>query len=342
MFLYATSPLVVFFDRMPFDPSPIPFFTVLYLFALVKWLKGNLNYFPIILLLLSILYNLELATFTLAFPFVLIFAYGCLKKKNWVKGLLNKKLILFSFVLPLIAMLPILVYDFSNGFKQTVVFLGWTFYKPFSFLFSHQSGNLVENLSVVAVFGLQNLQKLIFQESLLMSLILFMAGICLISFQVFKNRKLDEAKTILLFLLGISLLGIIVNQTPSDAYLPIVLPFVIFVIAILFAQMLKIRLLKYIAVSLLVLIIIFNSYTVFKNNLVPNFTSRINAVDEIIKLANNREYNLVGKGAGSQFSSFTMNYEYLLWWKGRPVSNVNAKIKIVVWESPKGIIIYRR
>ncbi len=342
MFLYATSPLVVFFDRMPFDPSPIPFFTVLYLFALVKWLKGNLNYFPIILLLLAILYNLELATFTLAFPFVLIFAYGCLKKKNWVKGLLNKKLILFSFVLPVIAMLPILVYDFSNGFKQTVVFLGWTFYKPFSSLFTHQSGNLVENLRTVAAFGLQNLQNLIFQESLLISVLLFVAGFCLVFYQAIKSRKLNEPKSILLFLLSVSLLGIILNQTPSDAYLPIVLPFVIFVIAILFAQMLKIRRLKYIAISLLVLIIVFNSYAVFKNNLVPNFTSRINAVDKIIKLANNREYNLVGRGAGSQFSSFTMNYEYLLWWKGRPVSNINVKTKIVVWESPKGIIIYRR
>ena len=340
--LYAASPLVVFFDRMPFDPSPIPLFTVLYMFVLVKWLKGNVNYFPLALLLLAILYNLELATFTLFFPLLLIFAYGFLKKRAWAKEVFNKKIISLSLILPTLIMLPVIVYDFSNGFKQTVVFVGWSLYKPFSFLFHHSAGNLLVNLKIVADFGLLTLQRLIFQDSLLISLLLFVGGICLVFLQVLRNRKLNEPKSVLLFLLVISLLGIIVNQTPSDAYLPIVLPFIIFSIAMLFDQMLKIKSLKYVSVLLLTIIIVLNSYVIFKNDLTTEFKDRLAAVNEIIKVANNQEYNLLGRGAGSQFSSFTANYEYLLWWKGHAVSKRNVWLKIVVWESPKGIIIYKQ
>src|ERR1035437_2064087 len=213
--MFASSPLIISFDRMPFDPSPIPFFTVLYLFALVKWIRGNVNYFPVILLLVAILYNLELATFTLSFPFVVILIYGLFKKTDWVNKILNVKIVSASLILPVIVMLPVIIYDFSNGFKQTVVFLGWTIYKPFSFLFHHSSGNALANYKIVAIFGLQNLQRLIFQESLLVSFLLFFAGLCLIIFQVLKNRKLIVSKSLLLFLLLISLLGIVINQTPS-------------------------------------------------------------------------------------------------------------------------------
>lgn len=340
--LYATSPLIVSFDRMPFDPSPIPFFTVLYLFALVKWLKGNLNYFPVILFLLAILYNLELATFTLAFPFVLIFVYGLFKQSGWVKGLLNKKTVSFSILLPVLVMLPVIIYDFSHGFKQTVVFLGWTLYKPFSFLFKYSSTNLITNLKVIADFGLINLQRLLFQDSVLFSLLLFAAGVCLLFFQVFKNRKLNDAKSILLLLLAISLLGIVVNQTPSDAYLPIAFPFVIFVSAILFEYLFKIRFLKLIVAIVLTLAILLNSCEIFRNDLTAELKDRISSANKIIKIADNQKYNLIGRGVGSQFRSFTMNYEYILWWKGHPVSNENVRTKIVVWETSKGIIIYKQ
>jgi len=291
---------------------------------------------------LAILYNLELATFTLAFPFVLIFVYGLFKQSGWVKGLLNKKTVSFSILLPVLVMLPVIIYDFSHGFKQTVVFLGWTLYKPFSFLFKYSSTNLITNLKVIADFGLINLQRLLFQDSVLFSLLLFAAGVCLLFFQVFKNRKLNDAKSILLLLLAISLLGIVVNQTPSDAYLPIAFPFVIFVSAILFEYLFKIRFLKLIVAIVLTLAILLNSCEIFRNDLTAELKDRISSANKIIKIADNQKYNLIGRGVGSQFRSFTMNYEYILWWKGHPVSNENVRTKIVVWETSKGIIIYKQ
>jgi hypothetical protein len=338
--LYATSPLIIFFDRMAFDPSPIPFFTILYLSALYKWLKGNVYFFPLILMLLAILYNLELATFALVFAFVLLFAYGFWKKKQWVKELVNKKIIVLSLSLPILIMLPVVIYDFSHGFKQTVVFLGWTLYKPFSFLIKHSASNTSFGFPTIINFIGVTLQKLIFNQSLAISVLIFSLAMIALIFSIKKTRSVS--KILLAFLLLISLGGILVNQATSDAYLPILFPFVIFSVAILFAQISKVKQFSYLLIPALLLIVLLNFYAVFHNDQTTEFKNRLTATEKIIKLANNQRYNLIGRGAGSQFESFTMSYQYLLWWKGHPVSNQTVQTKIVVWEMPKGIIIYKQ
>jgi 4-amino-4-deoxy-L-arabinose transferase-like glycosyltransferase len=338
--LYATSPLIIFFDRMAFDPSPIPFFTILYLFALYKWIKGNVYFFPLILMLLAILYNLELATFALVFAFVLLFAYGFWKKKHWVKELVNKKIIVLSLSLPILIMLPVVIYDFSHGFKQTVVFLGWTLYKPFSFLIKHSASNPSFGFPAIINFIGATLQKLIFNQSLTISVLIFSLAMIALIFSIKKTRSVS--KILLAFLLLISLGGILVNQATSDAYLPILFPFVIFSVAILFAQISKVKQFSYLLIPALLLIVLLNFYAVFRNDQTTEFKNRLTATEKIIKLANNQRYNLIGRGGGSQFESFTMSYQYLLWWKGHPVSNQAVQTKIVVWEMPKGIIIYKQ
>jgi hypothetical protein len=139
--------------------------------------------------------------------------------------------------------------------------------------------------------------------------------------------------------LVISLTGIVINQTHSDAYLPVVFPFVIFTVAIFFSKLFSNKFLTLTVILLLVLVVEVNSFQVFRNDSTPEFKNRLNATDEIIQLSNNKPYNLIGKGEGSQFASFTMNYQYLLWWKGHPVADKNVKTKIIVSESAKGIII---
>ena len=335
--LYAASPLIISFDRMPFDPSPIPFFTIIYLYALYKWVSGNAKYFPIILLVLAALYNLELATFTLAFPFVLIFAFGVFKKKKWIKGLADKKIIFFSLVLPLLIMLPVIVYDFSHGFKQTVVFLGWTVYKPFSFLIKHSNGGFLSNINIMITFALNNIQNLVFKSNLVIAFGIFMFSLFSLVWAVLKTK--EPGKVLLALLLAVSLLGIIVNQTPSDAYLPIVFPFAIFSIGILFDYLLTFKFLKHISIFLLSAVLLVNLFLAFNQDKAMELKNRIAAADKIIALSGGQEYNLAGEGRGSEFRSFTMNYEYLLWWKGHPVSNKIVKNKIFVSESSIGIVV---
>ncbi len=340
--LYAVSPLIVFFDRMPFDPAPIPLFTLLYFYCIYKWLKGQALYFPLIMILLAILYNLELATFSLFFPLLFIFLYGLYKRKHWISNIFNKKIISYSVIGFITVMVPIIVYDFANGFKQTIVFLGWVFiYKPFSFLFKHSQDGANSGIAVVVKFLLQNIQRIVFEASLAISLFLFSLSLIMTVKDLLKknNFNLENPKLLLLIFLITSIGGILINKSPSDAYLPITFPLIILLIALFFDYLVKNERIRYVSIAFLGLIIIFNFYSSYKAGLTNGFRERMNAVNEIIELARGREYNLIGKGPGSQFKSFTMNYEYLLWWKGYAPAGKDVKLKIVVSETPKGIII---
>jgi 4-amino-4-deoxy-L-arabinose transferase-like glycosyltransferase len=335
--LYASSPLIIYFDRMPFDPSPIPFFTLLYLFSLFKWVKGELKYFSFAIFLIAILYNLELATFTLVFPFVLIILYGLVKHRSWLTGLINRRIAVISLAALLIPMFPVVVYDFSHGFKQTVVFLGWTIYKPLSSLIKHSSGNSGSNFGLVINFILTSLQKIIFQFNLEIAIVIFILSLAYLFYVNIKHFRVESSRFLLLFLLLVSLFGILVNQAPSDAYLPILFPFLMFLLALFFEKLLNKKILKYFVYLVIGLIVVVNGYSSIKNNYGYTLNQRLIAVNKIISLAKNHKYNLVGQGTNSQFQSFTMNYEYLLWWKRYPLSSIDQKVKIFVSEDDKGI-----
>ncbi|MEK7160289.1 MAG: glycosyltransferase family 39 protein, partial [Patescibacteria group bacterium] len=341
-FLYAVSPLIVFFERMPFDPSVVPFFTILYFYFVFKWVKGDRKFFPLILFFLALLYNLELATFILFFPFILILVYGFIKRRDFAIKLLNLKYLFYSLIFLTVPMIPVLIYDFSNGFKQTIVFLGWVIYKPFSFLLNSQQANNLESGSSVINFILLNIQRIVFYPNEIISLLLFLSAFAYLAYSVYKEKNIFlNTNTLLLLFIVISLFGIILNKTPSDAYLPIIFPFVIYIIAIFFDQLLNLRRIKYIVVVTIFILFSVNFYSAYQNTLKPDYQNRIKAADEIIALTKGREYNLVGKGEGSWFESFTMNYEYLLWWKGYPPSDEKVKLKIIIKEEKTGISVYK-
>ncbi len=325
--LYASSPLIVFFDRIPFDPGPIPFFTLLYFYSIFKWLKGEKKFFPVIFLLVAILYNLELATFTLVFPLLIIFFYGFFTKKDWLLKILKKDTLLWSLVLFLIPMIPVIIYDFSHGFNQTIIFLGWTIYKPFSALIKHSFGNSFSSLSTTIFFLFESVRKILLINNQIASILIFLTGSFILINKI--RLKRDTASAILVLISFFSLGGILINQTSSDAYLPIIFPFIILTAAIFFDYFIKVF--KPTAL-ILVGVILLNSLATLSSDKINYFAERMMVTNKIIKLAQGQNYNLVGKGEGSQYESFTMNYEYLLWWKKNPVSKKNEKLKIVIYE----------
>ena len=65
----------------------------------------------------------------------------------------------------------------------------------------------------------------------------------------------------------------------------------------------------------------------------------IKAAKQILNIADNKEYNLIGKGQGSKYESFTMNYEYLAWWLSNAPSRKENATKIYVTESANGISV---
>ncbi len=337
-FLYTTSPLVIIFDRQAFDPSLMPFFTVLYFFSLVKLIRGERRYLPLSIFILVILYNLELASFTLIIPFLLVLFFLFKFKTGYLKTLFSKNLILLSIFAFLIPMTPILIYDFSNGFKQTLVFAIWIGYKFLGLFFSNHSGGI--SLLDIYRFITNKLQILIFAENYLFANLLFVFSILYLIFNSLKNKSnFLNSKFILLLFILTTLAGVIVNKTPSDAYLPISFPFIIFAIAILFDHLYNNKYLKYFSIFVLFVIFTYNFNFIYKQSFAPEIQKRQIAVQKIIALTNGSKYNLSGKGMNSQFESFTMNYEYLLWWKGHQPSKVPQKMQIVISEESGGIMI---
>src|SRR3989344_7673418 len=127
--IYATSPLVIQSDRFAYHTSPISFFTLIFIFFVYKWLKGNPVFFALSIVSLGVLYNFELATVSLFGVLFILLFYGIIGRKSWALKIFECKVFLisiFGFIAP---MAPVIIYDFKNGFPQTLVFGGWIFYK---------------------------------------------------------------------------------------------------------------------------------------------------------------------------------------------------------------------
>lgn len=342
--LYATSPLVIYYMRLPYHTSPISLFVIGLIFSLYKIVQNKLGYLPLAIFLLTILYNFEIATVVLWGVLIFVLVYKFFKDRKRFRQIFNKKIITFSLFSLLTPLLPMILYDVRNGFPQTLKFLAWGFYRAAS-LFGY---NTYQAFSVNKIFSMSNFlfsnfKKLIFVQSNFVSFIILVAMASWVAYVFFKKEKNSSYYLILLFLF-IPLIFVILNQTPSDAYLPIFFPIVI----LLFSSFLDFIMMKKIMlIPVFIFIVILaagNVYFMLKNNFLFDESSKLFTLDkriqtahQILNKAQNKDYNLIGKGDGSKYESFTMNYEYLTWWLGHAPSKKKELTKIYVSESANGI-----
>jgi GT2 family glycosyltransferase/4-amino-4-deoxy-L-arabinose transferase-like glycosyltransferase len=343
--LYATSPLVITFSRTPYHTDPIPLFTLLYIYSLCKWIKGNSTYFPLSIFLLAVLYNLELATSVLLFVLLAVFFFGLWKKKDWIKIIFNKKIIIYSLLAFLIPMFPVLIYDFNHNFPQTVGFIAWIGYRIlrlFGFPSVHGDDQSTQSNSMVS-FAFYYYQYLIFAANWLITLVIFifsfvMLGINII--EIARKKSHNVGQILFVVWLLISLIGYFVNQTSSEAYIPIFFPAMIFLVATLFDRIMKIHFFIIPIAILIIFIAFMNSYYIYlleSSTYKSGLLNRLSIAREIISSSHGNKYNLFGIGPGSKFESFTMNYEYLTWWLGHSPSKSPQKLKFIIEENSKGI-----
>jgi len=353
--IYAFSPVVILSARMSYHTSLIPLFILLFIYSLINFIKGKKYFFPLSIFSLVILYNLELQTSILTILFILILTYGFIKKTVWFRNILNKKTVVISLVALFIPMLPILAYDINNGFPQTIVFGGWILYKGVSFfmkLFEGGSTNLGDYILIFDYFY-EFVRKLLLMQSGIISLIVFLSSVIFIFYKLIKEKVTEEENlgiflifTILLFLTG----GILVSKTPSDAYLMSLFIPSILIVSIMLDFISRNKKI-YLATLLIVLLISFTNmfhlisndyFTGIKKNFGPNLLDRIVSVKEIIKDSKDKTITIIGRGEGSQFESFTDNYEYLLWFYAKEPKEKNGEIIYVLSESRRTITIDRR
>lgn len=347
--LYATSPLTILHSRTPYHTSPIPIFTLLFIFSIYEWLRGNNIFFPLSIFFLAILYNFELATSILWSVLLVILLYGIWKKKEWMVKLLNRKIIIYSVVAFLIPMIPILIYDSNHNFPQTLKFAAWIAYRILMFFGfpSIHGENQSINFNSITTFSFHYYQNLIFAASntIAFIILLFSFGILFIDiYRLFKGRIRSIGFITLALWILISFVGYFVNQTFSEAYLPIFFPALVLLAAFSFDKIMKIKVFFIPTVLLIIFIVSVNSYFIISSEYSVkglNFSKRLAIVKEIVKKADGRSYNIVGIGNGSQFESFTMNYEYLAWWLGHPPSKLSQKLKYIIKERGNDVFLMK-
>ncbi|MCL4418566.1 glycosyltransferase [Patescibacteria group bacterium] len=332
---YATSPIVIGLARMPYHTSPIPLFTLLFIYFFYKWIQDKASYFPYVILFLLVLYNFELATQVLLFVLLVYLFYGVVRGKAYVSQIKNKKIIFACFSIFLVIMFPIIAYDISHGFVQTLKFAAWMFLSPLLSQASHNS------LSSVISFMASNYQRLIFISNGFVAIMILIFSFIFMIYKLYIFRSIDKAFKSSFFLIAlfiiIPVVGFMVNRTPSEAYLPILFAPIIILTALFWDSMLNLKKLKLVAFATLFFVVTMNTvgffYEIRNSELfgLP-FYQRANIAIIIINESWGKEYNIIGKGPGSQFRSFTMNYEYLTWWLGHGSSEKAVPLKFIVEE----------
>ncbi len=346
--LYATSPLTIMNSRFAYHTSPIPLFTTLYILFLYKWINGKNFYFPLTLFILGILYNLELATVSFWLVLIIMLVYGFWKKTKWLKNIINKKIIFLSFFSFIVPIIPIIIYDTNHNFTQTLGFGAWMAYRSINFIISLKDSFAPHHSSMLP-FLYDNISRLIFMHNGKVALIIFLSFLLIFFVGIYKMflKKQYNKGYLLLALIFTSLsLGIIISETPSDAYIPAFFPSVFMILALSIHKLMSKKYLFYPTLIFVVVIIVTNSYLLIKNNynLTPDrkgvtFVDRMSSAKEIVRIANNREYNLVGKGWLGDFKSYTMNYEYLAWWLGNAPSKNKSSLVIYISEDKDKISV---
>lgn len=345
--LYATSPLAVYYMRFPYHTSPIPLLIIPLIFSFYKIVKNKFSYLPFTIFLLAILYNFEIATAVLWPVLIGVLISKFFRNRKSFMFLFSKKIIAFSLFSLIIPLFPMILYDVRNGFSQTLKFFVWTFYRTVSFfVYNQQHEFSIDKIIVMFNFLFNNFTKLIFAQSGLISLIIIICTIAWVVYFIFQKKEKSKSYNLIFFIFFAPLLLIILNQTPSEAYLPILFPTGILILSLFINYIMFIK--KMLLSTLVLLIIIVfgninfmlkNDFSFDKSDSMFTLDKRLKTSHGILNIAQDKDYNLIGRGFGSEHESFTMNYEYLTWRLGHAPSKDRQKLKIYISESASGIKI---
>lgn len=343
-FFYATSPLIVLFDRYPYHQSLISIFTMFFIFSLWKIEKGS-KYVPLAFFLFGLLMQLELSNLALL-PILLIWIFLYRRKINF-------KLFAFSVSAFLFTWLPKIIFDFNNGFTQTVGFAAWIAHKlPLvNSLVGDQSvkKGILEMVSLIFTF----LSRIIFWPSpavtgLLLLIIVAVVGWRSVSKRAVREiRNLEERRGAQLLLLWflIPCVVFLVQGSPSESYVPVLFGAISLLTGV-GVGLTRRRLARLIVTTGVVAIGIFNIYLLLSNDFFiktgrNSFVDRNYNLDQslainqkmaefIVNNANGRKFNLIALGNFGNFSSSTNSLYYLTWYLGNEPSGERENIQYFI------------
>src|SRR5581483_3732568 len=101
-----------------------------------------------------------------------------------------RRILFQSISFALIPMIPMILYDFSHGFAQTIKFPIWILYQPFHVLGfpAFHSDIIPYSWSEFLLFIFPKVQQLIFLPNGTISVVLFFAGVVALLYQSIKTK----------------------------------------------------------------------------------------------------------------------------------------------------------
>jgi len=338
-FFYATSPLIIIFDRFPYHLSLVSLFSIFFFIALYFSFNNHI-FFVIAASLFGLLMQLELSNLVLL-PILLIVLLEIREKMKLNFFVFS----LFAFLIPWV---PKIIYDFNNGFTQTIGFIAWIFHKLplFSLFFGSQEGiSLLGRINLIFVF----LSRIIFWKSVLLSTIIFIFSLFVLA-KEFKFRERLDNKGLYLVLLWLffPLFGFIIHGSPSESYIPILFAPISLLVSFCVSCVPRQRLGGYFWI-ILVIMGIFNGYFVLshhyflltgkydtaveKYNVGQSFSLTKEMAEFIVNDNQGKPYSIVTIGNLAEFSSSKLNLTYLTWYLDKGESDKKESLTYFVYNN---------
>jgi 4-amino-4-deoxy-L-arabinose transferase-like glycosyltransferase len=336
--LYAISPLVVTYSRSSWNPNPMPFFSLLTLYATYKALaKNSAKLFVISGFLFGIAMQLHyLALFLGAIILAYILLYWFVfSKKNFLKLIKQYAYVLIGFV---IGWSPFLAFEVRHGFMNTTSIFkfifhskdingGGAFFDIVGGVFFRVFGRLTLNFPSYEKFPMWSSLGIGFWNYATYLLgtacLAFLIYKC---FKEYKKRSLDFAKFSLLSLwliLGVCLFGFY-KKSIYDYYFGFIFPLPFLIVGVFIKSLWQKRIGKILSVLLLILL-------VWLNNLTPPYKDSANGqlsqTEEISKFVVSKTkqepFNFALITAGN--SDHAYRYFFTVWGR-EPVTIQNPTI----------------
>ena len=332
----ATSPYLIFHDRMPFETAPIFLFTILNAWSVVESLKGKTIHFILLGLWLAILFQLELAAFVLILLTGLIFLIY--RTKISIKDIL---LTIFSGT---IGLLPFILSDLKSGhFIQTYGFLAWFTSKLIEPITALLKGTVLTSIDFGR--GSEYLNEFIFPYSKLTPIVVFVALLLYLTLDLYKNIRKDPKSVFISIWLISVLLSFFVRGAVSAAYLPLIFfPFTVILARLYHKAFVKYKLVTSLTLLLLFILNLYYAISTLKND--PNenisYPKMLSVSTEIISDADGRVFQYNYFGPNDQFETSDDPWIYLLWWMGNE-PRTGSELKYVVADFPAKLPVgYKR
>lgn len=335
-FFYATSPLIVVFDRYPYHQSLISLFIILFFLCLYYTIKINIKYLILTAFILGLLLQLEISNIILI-PVLLILLVDYRK-------MLKFKITLLSFLAFSLTWTPKIIYDFKNGFSQTVGFAIWILYRILPVRLEHKRlYNLSFTKRMESIAGY--FSEILFWPSIILS-VLLLTVILIFLFKgfPFKKRKMDFSRYLLVIWFIVPLFALLLHGAPSLAYMPVYFGLISLLVGYFIVNSRNFGL-----KTLFLLLILFNGYFVIKNDyfvLTRNNLNQKNKIyfsqslgilnnmaEYIVNKSDSKPYNIIPLGEYNKFESNINDMNYLTWYLGNPPSVKEEKIKFYIYNN---------